>query len=142
MSSKGCEQRVLSVSYPKHFRRPEDILHFVEADEFADDWDRIGLNCEDDAISLQLCTMSDPKAWRIIEGTGGLRLHIHSFRECGIDKDDIGVYYVFFEEYGIVYFVCLDESAGPVAFSAAQIRRFRDLLSRIKEGLDKRKLLG
>jgi hypothetical protein len=139
MNTKGCESRVLSVAYPKHARRPEDILNFIESDEFVAAWDRLDLNCEDDAVSLQLCTMANPKDWPVIAGTGGLRLHIHSFRDTGIDKPDIGAYYVYFEDFGIVYFVFLDATAEQIDFSASDLDRIRAGIARIRALLEQRK---
>ena len=52
---------------------PEDLLHFVELDEFIDDWRSLGLNDEADLFSLQLAIMADPRGSPVIEGTGGLR---------------------------------------------------------------------
>ncbi len=40
---------------------PEDLLHFVELDEFIDDWRSLGLDDEADLFSLQMAI------WRIQE---------------------------------------------------------------------------
>ena len=52
---------------------PEDLLHFVELDEFIDDWKSLGLDDEADLFSLQMAIMADPRGSPVIEGTGGLR---------------------------------------------------------------------
>jgi hypothetical protein len=141
MDSKGCKQRMISVAYPKHVKRPEDILCFIESNQFTSDWDSLGLDCDNDAISLQLCIMSAPKEFPVIDGTGGLRRHFHSFRDWGINRDDISAYYAYFEDYGIVYFVCLDENAETMIFTIEQLRGFKDIIGRVKDGLRRRKML-
>ena len=40
---------------------PEDLLHFVELDEFIDDWRSLGLDDEADLFSLQMAIMADPR---------------------------------------------------------------------------------
>ena len=52
---------------------PEDLLHFVELDEFIDDWRSLGLDDEADLFSLQMAIMADPRASPVIEGTEELR---------------------------------------------------------------------
>jgi hypothetical protein len=52
---------------------PDQFLHFVELDEFRDDWQKLGLDVEDDLLALQLRLMRDPAEGDLIVGTGGLR---------------------------------------------------------------------
>ena len=46
--------------YPEHHLSPEDLLHFVELDEFRDDWEHLGLNVDRDLWDLQILIMADP----------------------------------------------------------------------------------
>jgi hypothetical protein len=62
-----------TLSYLEHELTPEDFLHFVELDEFRDDWEQLELDVESDLWALQILIMSDPGAGPVIPGTGGLR---------------------------------------------------------------------
>jgi hypothetical protein len=67
------EIRECTLQYPEHQLTPEDFLHFVELDEFRDDWQRLGLDVENDLWALQILIMCNPKGPPVIRGTGGLR---------------------------------------------------------------------
>jgi hypothetical protein len=58
---------------PSHQLSPQDFIHFVETDQFSDDWNDLGLDIETDLWVLQLFIMGDPESAPIIQGTGGLR---------------------------------------------------------------------
>jgi len=59
--------------YPNHELTPEDLLHFVELDEFRDDWEQLGLDVEGDLWALQILIMRNPGGTPVIPETGGLR---------------------------------------------------------------------
>ena len=50
---------------------PEQLLHFVELDEFGADWERLGLDVEVDLAALQHDLMLNPMAGDLVQGTGG-----------------------------------------------------------------------
>ncbi len=52
---------------------PQELLHFIELDEFQQDWEDLGLDLENDLWDLQNAVMHDPEASPVIQGTGGLR---------------------------------------------------------------------
>ena len=52
---------------------PDQLLHFVELDEFGADWERLGLDVESDLLALQHALMLNPMAGDLVPGTGGLR---------------------------------------------------------------------
>jgi putative transcriptional regulator len=52
---------------------PEAFLRFVELDEFADDWEAIGLDREIALWDLQNQIMSNPNVGKVVSGAGGLR---------------------------------------------------------------------
>jgi hypothetical protein len=68
---QSVEERLLG--YPEHELTPEDLLHFVELDEFRDDWRSLGLGVEDDLWALETLIMRNPTGPPIVPGTGGLR---------------------------------------------------------------------
>lgn len=63
----------VSFRYPKHTCNPEDLLDFIELQQFSKQWERMGLDDEDDLAALQLTIMVNPKGYPVIEGTNGLR---------------------------------------------------------------------
>jgi hypothetical protein len=50
---------------------PEQLLHFVELDEFGADWERLGLDVDVDLAALQHELMLNPMAGDLVPGTGG-----------------------------------------------------------------------
>jgi hypothetical protein len=84
--------------------RPEDFLHFVETDEFGDDWEELGLDVEYDLWSLQMLIMNGPERAPIIPGTGGLRKL--RFAPAGSGKSGgVRVCYAYFKRHWIVLLV-------------------------------------
>lgn len=51
----------------------EQFLHFVEMDEFRQDWEGLGLDIDSDLWTPQIAIMQDPTQAPVITGTGGLR---------------------------------------------------------------------
>lgn len=70
MATKRTEA---TLRYPEHQFTPADFVHFVHLDEFADDWERLGLDLEDDLSALEFLIMANPKGAPVVPGTGGLR---------------------------------------------------------------------
>ena len=92
--------------YQDHQLTPEDYLHFVELDEFGDDWERLGLDVDDDLWALQILIMSNPKGPPVIGGTGGLRKVRFAPRRWKTGKRGaVRVCYVYFPDHWIVLLV-------------------------------------
>jgi hypothetical protein len=134
-----CTQRTIALAYPGHKFKPEELLFFIESTVFTAEWSARGLDDEDDLESLQICIMVNPKGdGGQIPGTGGLRKHRHDFAEES-NKDAVTAYYAHFEEYGIVYLVCIDEQAEELVFSQSQREAIREQLVAIRKELDRLK---
>lgn len=134
--ARGCRHQRMTLAYPQHRFTPEDLLHFIESTEFSEGWDELGLDDEDDLASLQLCIMAHPAGDRLIEGTNGLRLHTHKLWSA--NKREVTVYYAYFEDFGIVYLVCVDGHAERnLAFSDEQRAGFRAVLNRVQVELER-----
>lgn len=58
--------------YPGHYEAPVDLLNFIEAHGFAEDWERLGFD-DQDRQALELLIMIRPTSSPVIKGTGGLR---------------------------------------------------------------------
>jgi hypothetical protein len=78
--------------------QPQELLHFVEFDEFQQDWKALGLDLENDLWDLQNAIMHDPEGSPVIQGTGGLRKMRLAPRRWGVGKRGaIRVCYVYFK---------------------------------------------
>jgi len=97
---------VCTLSYPAHQFSPEDFLHFVELDEFRDDWESLGLNVEQDLWAVQIMIMAGPKKAPVVQGTGGLRKIRFSPEGWAKGKSGgVRVCYVYFEKHWTVLLV-------------------------------------
>lgn len=138
--AKDCSHRKISIAYPKHWPAPEDLLNFVEATGFTEEWAALGLDDEDDLVSLQLCIMSHPEGDRVVEGTNGLRIHRHTFqRASGIQF--VTAYYAYFPDFGVVYLNCVDTGREKIRFSASELVAINESLEEVKVELERRKTI-
>jgi hypothetical protein len=86
--------------------RPEDLLWFVELDEFADDWESLGLDREIALWDLQNLIMSHPTIGKVVPGTDGLRKMRFGRADQRIGKrSGARVCYVYFPEHAAVLLV-------------------------------------
>ena len=126
-SSPGQEPswcRRLSVAYPQHALKPEDILDFIELPAFTRRWRQLGLDDENDLTALQLAIMMSPKAAKPIEGTTGIRkMRFAPARwQCG-KSGGARVLYVYFEDFGIVL-LCLAYGKDEVATISNSVKHY------------------
>lgn len=120
--------------------RPEDYLHFVQLDEFADDWKSLGLDIEQDLWDLELAIMANPEAGRVIPDTGGLRKLRFARRKERIGKrGGARVCYVHFKEHWTVLLVVAYGKNEKDDLSAAEKKHIRDYIHRAKMWLDQRR---
>jgi hypothetical protein len=131
------ERRTATFVYPRHELAPEEFLHFVETDEFGDDWKRLGLSVETDLWALQTLIMSAPEASPVIKGTGGLR-KIRFAPEgwnCG-KSGAVRVCYAYFKEHWTVLLVMAYGKGRKETLSAAEKAGIKEYLSIIQNYLD------
>jgi hypothetical protein len=57
---------------PQHEIAPEDLLHFFQLAEFADDWKALGFDLEDDLSALEVSIMSNPQIGKVISWNRGV----------------------------------------------------------------------
>jgi hypothetical protein len=112
----NCKCKKMTLVYPRHRFSPEELLDFIEHQQFTAHWDSLGLNDDEDLSSLQLCIMANPRGDEAIEGVDYLHRHEHFFHHDAAVKA-VTVYYAFFKDYGIAYLHCLDERAGRTQFT-------------------------
>ena len=100
----GKARRVDGVlRYPKHRFRPEDLLNFIEAKAFSQEWSQLKLS-DDDLGALQVSIMSAPEGPPVIVGTGGLRkLRFAPLKWSEGKRDALRVCYAYFPESHIVW---------------------------------------
>jgi len=143
MAKKGREYRRVEFAYQAHRMSPEDLLHFIESNEFTAAWDDYGLDVEEDLLALQLSIMAAPNDPPVIDGTDGLRKHRLLFSDWGINRtDEAQVCYVYFEEYGIIYMLLVHIGSENLEFTAAERKEFAGAIREIRRVLDRRKTIS
>lgn len=133
-----CVKTRATLSYPQHRFNPVDILNFVESAAFSDRWDALGLDVEDDMLSLQTCIMAKPEGDGVIEGSGGLRFHVHEFPA----KSTIVAYYAYFPDHGLAYMAELDQSCTVVEFATRELESIRVAIEDVQGYLRRKRLLS
>lgn len=84
----------------------DDLLTFVETDEFGDDWQSLGLDVEHDLLELQIAIMAAPERAPVIQGTGGLRkMRFAPARWKSGKRGAIRVCYAYFPMNALVFLV-------------------------------------
>ena len=76
---------------------------FIQTHEFTKQWETMSLN-DDDHRRLENMILEDPKAGRVIRGTGRLRKVRFSFEGKG-KSGSVRVCYVDFEDYETIYLI-------------------------------------
>lgn len=129
------------MAYPENGMKPEDLLHFVELDEFIEDWKGLGLDDELDLWALQIAIMSDPIRPPVVQGTGGLRkVRFSPPKWKGGKRGAVRVCYVYLQEHWTVLLVMAYGKGDKLDFSPEEKAGIKTYISRIKKSLDEKKL--
>jgi hypothetical protein len=135
---RGGKQKA-TLKYPQHAFDPQDLLQFVELDEFIDDWKALGLDDDDDLWMLQIAIMADPAGAPVIEGTGGLRKLRFAPMDWNRGKRGAArVCYAYFEEHGIVLLCAAYDHHEKDNLSAQEKRGIKEYIDQIKKWLSER----
>lgn len=117
----------------------ESFLHFVELDEFADDWEQLGLDVENDLWDLQIDIMNDPEAAPIISGTGGLRKMRFAPRGWHSGKSGaVRVCYAYFKRHWTVLLVMAYSKGRKETLTAEENRGIKKYVATFEKWLDDR----
>jgi hypothetical protein len=115
------------------------LLHFVELDEFRDDWVGLGLDSEHDLFELQLSIMGDPVAAPLVEGTGGLRKMRFAPRRWRRGKSgSVRVCYAYFENHWLVLLVMAYAKNEQETLTAHEKTAIKAYFARVQRWLDER----
>jgi len=126
-----------NVARPDAGLPPEDFLHFVELDEFGEDWKRCGLNIERDLWTLQTQIMRAPRSAPLIAGTGGLRKMRFAPPDWNRGKSGaIRVCYAYFEAHAVVLLVMAYEKVAKETLTAGEKTGIKAYLAVVAEWLD------
>jgi hypothetical protein len=115
---------------------PSDFLHFVETDEFRDDWEQLGLNVERDLWELQTLIMSGPEKPAVIPGTGGLRKMRFAGGGGRGKSGGIRVCYAYFKKYWTVLLVIAYSKSRKDNLTAIEKTAIKRYLNTIEDWLD------
>ncbi len=127
----------VALKYPGHVElKAEDFLHFVETDEFRDDWEELGLDVEWDLWALQVGLMIDPLQGAVIPGTGGLRKTRVSPASWGRGKRGaIRVCYAYFPDHWHLLLVMAYDKHARDNLNQAARKAIKEYLSRVEKWL-------
>jgi hypothetical protein len=133
------ERRTGTLIYRRHEIAPEDFLHFVETDEFGQDWKDLGLDVEIDLWALQVGIMAAPEREPVIKGTGGLRKTRFAPDGWNCGKSGAArVCYAYFKEHWTVLLVMAYEKGRKGTLTRTERAAIRDYLRSVKKYLDNR----
>jgi len=125
--------------YKSHHLTPEDFLHFVETDEFSDDWRALGLDVEHDLWTLQMFIMSAPAMAPVVSGTGGLRkLRFAPELWNRGKRGAVRVCYAYFPTHWTVLLIMAYGKGRKETLSAVEKSAIKAYLSRVEKWLDER----
>jgi hypothetical protein len=125
----------LSLVYPKHWNRPEDLLGFIELRPFTAAWHQLKLT-DDDLQAVQIFIMTNPKFAPVIEGTGGLRkARFSPARERRGKSGGYRVCYVYFEDAAIVLLVLVYPKSEKDNLTDKERKYIKQLVHRIEKEL-------
>jgi hypothetical protein len=118
---------------------PEDFLHFVETDEFGDDWQALGLGVENDLWALQMLIMSAPERAPVVSGTGGLRKMRFAPESWNRGKRGaVRVCYAYFPTHWTVLLIMAYGKGRKENLSPAEKKAIKGYLVRVERWLDLR----
>jgi len=117
--------------------RPEEFLRFVELDPFPQLWSKLKL---DDVClqALQIGIMAGPTKHPVVRGSHGIRKL--RFSKPGSNSGKSGgyrVYYVYFQEYGIVLLMAVIAKNEQAGLTKADLNILAPIVDRAKSLPDK-----
>jgi hypothetical protein len=118
---------------------PLDFLHFVELDEFSDDWERLSLSVDNDLWDLQLEIMADPESVPIVSGTGGLRKLRFSPTNWPRGKSGaVRICFAYFPKYWTVLLVMAYAKGRKESLTTSEKQGIKAYLASVEKWLDAR----
>jgi hypothetical protein len=119
--------------------QPEDLLHFFQLDEFADDWQSLGFDIEEDLWALEIAIMANPEGGRVIPETGGLRKIRFGRVKHNIGKrGGVRVCYVYFKEHWTVLLVVAYGKNEKDDLAPDEKKHIREYIRRAQKWLNER----
>ena len=109
-------------------------LSFLWFDEFAKDWEALGLSLETDLWDLELAIMEDPEAGTVVRGACGLRKLRFAPKGWNIGKSGaVRVGYAYLKSVGFVLMAMAYGKSVKVTLSAADKRAVCAAITRIEK---------
>jgi len=118
----------------------DQLLHFVEMDEFSQDWERLGLDIDGDLWALQISIMQNPARAPVIPGTGGLRkLRFSAPSQQQGKRGAVRVCYVYFPRNWMVLLVLAYGKSQQANLTAREKQGIRQYIAAIERWLERPK---
>jgi len=135
--AKGARQQTWI--YRSSLFSPEDILHFVEEEDFGSDWKNLGLNDEEDLSALQVMIMANPRGAPIVRETGGLRKMRFAPDSWNSGKSGAArVCYAYFEKHWTVLLLMAYGKGAKENLSNSECLAIKKYLRTVEKYLDSR----
>lgn len=126
----------VSMSSQREQLQPEQLLHFVELDEFGTDWKKLGLDVELDLAELQHELMLNPLAGDLVPGTGGLRkLRFSPPRWRMGKRGALRVCYAYFPEFWTILLMMAYAKGVQASLAVAEKQGILKFLARTEKWL-------
>jgi hypothetical protein len=133
VGGKQNQRQRITLEYPAHAFRPEDLLRLIHMKPFEDSWDDLRLN-DDDLVALQLMIMVNPKGAPVVGGTGGLRkIRFAPARWKTGKRGAIRVGYAYLEEYGAVLLILAYAKNEKDNFTPTEKKVFKGLIDEVEK---------
>jgi hypothetical protein len=116
---------------------PSQLLHFVELDEFRDDWQSLKLNVEVDLLALQYELMRHPDAGDVVAETGGMRkLRFAPPGRPSGKRGAVRVCYAWFPDHWLILLIMAYGKSVKGDLTRVDKQGIRTYLARIEQWLD------
>lgn len=106
---------------------------FIQTSEFIKNWERIGFS-EDDLRRLQIEILKDPKAGKVIQGTGNLRKMRFSYENKG-KSGSARVCYVDFVVQETIYLITAYSKKEKDNLSKTERNTIRKMIEELEKSL-------
>lgn len=134
-------KRNITLKYPQHLVRPEDLLHFLEDPGFTADWKDLQLT-DDDLLALQVMLMAGGKNAPVVKETGGLRKVRFAPVSWNAGKRGAArVGFAYFPEFWTIYFIVAYSKGEMDNISPGGKKVIRKLIGAAEAELRRIKLL-
>lgn len=131
---KNHTTATIEVIHPPTMSQMEDWKRWVLLPFFDRKWRQLGLD-DDDLTAFQIMVMMQPKAFPVVQGTGGLRKARFARRGQGGKSGGYRIGFAYFEEYGVIAAIAVFAKNEETDIPAAHRAEIKKLIARLEQWL-------